>query len=145
MTVADIVIPPGPAPAHAPDAIFPSAGPLDVAGGLASGLNLGRNLARRAATSASSCAADNTIGLSKKGLKYLGRHTNDFRQFDPNFSLDNQIALGRRIASNPQNLVNSRNGSQGFESIVNIGGTNVRVRSVINSSGNLRNVFPVTR
>jgi len=57
LTVADIVIPPGPAPAHAPDAIYPSAEPLDVAGGLASGLNLGRNLARKAASSASSCAA----------------------------------------------------------------------------------------
>ncbi|MDP5210229.1 hypothetical protein [Microbulbifer sp. 2205BS26-8] len=83
------------------------------------------------------------IGISKKGLKHLSKHLKDFKKFDSKFSLDDQVELGKKIASNPSNLVNVRNGSQGFESVVKIGESSVRVRAVVNASGNLRSVYPV--
>ncbi|WP_179957524.1 RHS repeat-associated core domain-containing protein [Exilibacterium tricleocarpae] len=83
------------------------------------------------------------IKLSKNGLKHLKKHLKDFQKLDPNFNLRDQIRLGRKIASNPENLVNTKNGSQAFQAVVNVGGNSITVRSVVNSSGNLRSVFPI--
>lgn len=85
----------------------------------------------------------NAIGTSKKGLKHIGKHTDEFKQFDSSFTIKKQVDLGKRIAGNPKNLVNESNGSKGYEAIVKIGEAKVKVRSVVNSSGNLRTVYPV--
>ncbi|MBB3062446.1 RHS repeat-associated core domain-containing protein [Microbulbifer rhizosphaerae] len=83
------------------------------------------------------------IGISKKGLKHLKKHLKDFQKLDSNFTLKDQIKLGKKIAGNPANLVNVRNGSRGFEAVVNVGGNSVQVRAVLNAAGNLRSVYPV--
>lgn len=46
-------------------------------------------------------------------------------------------------AINSKNFVNEVNGSKGYEAIVKIGESSVRVRSVVNSPGNLRTVYPL--
>jgi hypothetical protein len=87
--------------------------------------------------------AKSVIGTSKKGIKHIAKHTDDFKKFDSSFNLDKQIEIGKKIASNPKNFINEVNDSKGYEAIVKIGEFDVRVRSVVNSSGNLRNVYPV--
>ncbi|MFD1584227.1 RHS repeat-associated core domain-containing protein [Microbulbifer halophilus] len=83
------------------------------------------------------------IGISKKGLKHLKKHLKDFQKLDSNFTLKDQIKIGKKIAGNPANLINVRNGSRGFEAVVNVGGNSVQVRAVLNAAGNLRSVYPV--
>ncbi len=85
------------------------------------------------------------IGTSKKGLKHIAKHTEEFKALDKSFTLEKQVDLGKQIAGNPKNLVNKVNGSKGYEAIVKIGESNVRVRAVVNSSGNLRSVYPIMK
>lgn len=85
------------------------------------------------------------FGLSNKGLKHLGKHLGDFQKLDPGFTLNSQIDLGMQIASNTRNFVNNVNGSLGYEAMVMIGNSLVRVRAVVNASGNLRSVYIVTK
>ena len=83
------------------------------------------------------------VGISKKGLKHISHHLKDFKKIDKNISIEDIVKIGKEVASNPSNLVNVRNGSQGFEAVMNIGGKSIKIRSVVNSSGNLRSVYPL--
>lgn len=87
--------------------------------------------------------AAKAIGTSKKGLKHIAKHTDEFKKFDSEFNLEKQVELGKQIAANPKNLVNEVNGSKGYEALMKIGKNEVKVRSVVNSAGNLRTVYPV--
>ena len=109
-----------------------------VTGGL-SGLGI------KAVLDISKTAVRSAIGISNKGLKHLKKHTNDFKQFDPNFSVGDQVDLGKTIARDRRNLIDNRYGGKGYEKTLRINKHEVTVRTSVNSSNNLRNVFPVIK
>lgn len=49
--------------------------------------------------------------------------------------------LGRNIASNSKNIVNTKGGNTNFEQVVKIGASKVKVRSVLNKNKTLRTVY----
>ena len=78
--------------------------------------------------------------ISSRNLKHLQKHLAGFRNLAPSLALTDVLALGRRIASRPGNLLGIPGGRQVFEAVVTIGGQQVRVRVVLNPSGALRSV-----
>ena len=78
--------------------------------------------------------------ISSRNLKHLQKHLVAFRNLDPSLALTDVLALGRRIASRPENLLGSPGGRQVFEAVVTIGSQQVRVRVVLHPSGALRSV-----
>jgi hypothetical protein len=82
-------------------------------------------------------------GISKKNLKHVGKHLHQFQQLDPSFSLQNQVNLGQRIASNPSNYVSSSGGRAAYQGNATIGGKTVPVKVVVNSSNNIRTIYIV--
>lgn len=89
--------------------------------------------------------ASNAIGISKKGVKHMKKHLKDFKALDPEFTIEQQIDLGIKIASNPNNFSGSANGSKTYKAFATIGESDYMVVSVLNASGNLRTVYPVTK
>ncbi|MFK5949126.1 MAG: RHS repeat-associated core domain-containing protein, partial [Methylococcales bacterium] len=143
LTIADIVIPPGPAPAHAPDAIYPSSGPLALAGALGGAANLSRNLAQRTAA-ASSCAANTPAmpnGASQ--LQHIFRNSPNHVNPSTQASQNRFGALFQSVASNPANANNSiirssqaiSAGTRGFTQNFNNGQAWVTVRNGVIQNG----------
>ncbi|WP_220814068.1 RHS repeat-associated core domain-containing protein [Pseudomonas paralcaligenes] len=86
---------------------------------------------------------DQCPGISNKNLKHTGKHLPQFQQLDPAFTLQNQVNLGQRIASNPSNFVGASGGRSAYQTNATIGGKSVPVRVVVNSSNNIRTVYIV--
>ena len=80
-------------------------------------------------------------GQSKKAIKHSLKHLEEFRALDPNITGDSLRALGAKIAANPANRSSATNAVRAtFDSVVNIGGKDVTVRSVLNEAGRLRSI-----
>ncbi|MDX1920249.1 MAG: Hint domain-containing protein [Candidatus Caenarcaniphilales bacterium] len=82
----------------------------------------------------------NEIILSNKNLKHISRHLPEFQELDSTFTIDDLVNLGKQVASNPKNLVNTQGGNRAFDQTVKIGNQQVTVRSVLNSQNGLRTV-----
>ncbi len=86
---------------------------------------------------------DQCPGISNKNLKHTGKHLPQFQRLDPAFTLQNQVNLGQRIASNPSNFVGASGGRSAYQANATIGGKVVSVKVVVNSSNNIRTVYIV--
>ncbi|HWM95039.1 MAG TPA: RHS repeat-associated core domain-containing protein [Thermoanaerobaculia bacterium] len=89
--------------------------------------------------------ADETAGLvadvSKRNMKHISHHLDEFQKLDKSFTLEKQVEMGKQIAANKSNLVSTSGGRSIFEQTVNIGGKTVSVRVVVNANGSLRTIF----
>jgi hypothetical protein len=96
--------------------------------------------------------ASDLPNVTNKNRKHIAKHLPDFQRINPNYTLDDVIAIGQMIAQNSDNLVSTSGGSQAYEqSIIIIYSPpnspmmpfnvfNVKVRAVVNAIGNLRTV-----
>ncbi len=80
-------------------------------------------------------------GTSKKNLKHINKHLGQFQKLNPNFTLQQQVNLGQRIASNPQNYIGSSGGRAAYQANITISGQTVPVRVVVNSVNNIRTIY----
>jgi hypothetical protein len=57
--------------------------------------------------------------VSNKNLKHISKHLPEFKQYDPNLTLNDVVKLGQQIAMRPENLISTHGGRKVFEEDVN--------------------------
>lgn len=88
------------------------------------------------------CWEKTTPSRPLKNMGHAQKHLNDFREFDPNLS---EIDVAKILEYTRKNGVlkeTTKNGSV-YEATVKIGQQNVKVNTVVSSSGNIKTGFPV--
>jgi len=78
---------------------------------------------------------------SKRNWKHISRHLSEFQKLDSRMTLKSLERLGRNVASNSKNFVNTKGGNTIFEQAIKIGNNKVKVRAVLNKNMTLRTVF----
>lgn len=78
--------------------------------------------------------------LSKRNIKHISKHLQEFQKYDATLTLNDIITLGSKIVENSENLIYISGERQIFEQTLNIGKQMIRVRVVLNPQGNLRSI-----
>ncbi|MCA9166627.1 MAG: VCBS repeat-containing protein [Planctomycetales bacterium] len=78
--------------------------------------------------------------MSGGNRKHSIKHLEEFQELDPNITADDLRRLGANIAANKANLKDANAKQKAFQQVVNIGGSNVNVRVILDRKGSLHGI-----